>query len=208
MSTFQNKVQCFSKIAEGNKGAFNAFFEYYYPRLIQFALVYVNSIQQAEDVVAEVLTKMLIHRERVFVMEHCEAYIFTSVKNMALSSIKKDHKTVNNSTDYEKIRPAAKGVFDPYELLVEKELGAFVNAIIDKFPPKRKMVYQLIREQNFTYRQVADLMEISERTVEVHLKLAIKSLREGVEIYQDRKNVKKAVIDLVKVLLPMFLFVL
>ena len=208
MATFQNKVQCFSKIAEGNKVAFNAFFEYYYPKLIQFALFYVNSVPQAEDVVADVLTKMLVDRERVFVLENIEAYIYTSVKNKALSSIKKNHRTVLNSPDFEEIKPKIKTEVDPYELLVEKELRACVNLIIKKLPPKRKMVYQLIREQNFSYRQVAGLMEISERTVEVHLKLAVKALREGVEKYLDRKNVKKAVGDLVKVLAPMFLLVL
>jgi RNA polymerase sigma-70 factor (ECF subfamily) len=208
MAIIKNKKLCFAQVAEGRKEAFDAFFEYYYPKLIQFALVYVNSIPQAEDVVADVLTNILIHRKRVFALEYFEAYLYTSVKNKALSSLKKNHRTVYKPPDFEEIIPKFKSVADPYELLVEKELRTCVHGIIQNLPPKRKMVYGLIREQNFTYRQVADLMEISERTVEVHLKLAIKALREGVEKYLDRKNVKKAVKILVKVLFPMFLFVL
>src|SRR5690606_37710903 len=97
---------------------------------------------------------------------------------------------------------------DPHELLMEQELSERVNRIIQNFPPKRKMVYKLIREEGFSYRQVADLMEISERTVEVHLKLAIKDLRENVDQYLDRKTINKPVKELVKILPIMLVFFL
>lgn len=49
------------------------------------------------------------------------------------------------------------------------------------------MVFQLIKDDELTYRQVGEIMEISERTVEVHLKLAIRSFREKISRYLDRK---------------------
>lgn len=210
MAYLENKSLCFDQIAEGNKEAFDFFFKHYYPRLIQFARIYVSCPQQAEDVVADVLTNMLIHRERVFALEHFEAYLFSSVKNKALSSLKKNQRIdpYPPEFEFEDFGPMARTAADPYELLVEQELRARIQRIIECLPPKRKMVYQLIREESFTYRQAADLMEISERTVEVHLKLAVKALRGGIEDYLDRKNVKKAVKDLVKILVPIFLFVL
>lgn len=70
------------------------------------------------------------------------------------------------------------------------------------------MVFQLIKEDGLSYRQVADLMEISERTVEVHLKLAVKVLRQSVKQYMDQKEAKKTMLNLVKVLAPVLLFCL
>lgn len=207
MADLQNKSLCFAQIAEGNKEAFDAFFKHYYPRLIQFARIFVHCQQEAEDVVADVLTNILAHRERVFALEHFEAYLYASVKNKALTSIKKQGKMELYPQEVEDFKPMAKAAADPHELLVEQELRTRIQKIIQGFPPKRKMVFQLIRDEGLSYRQVAHLMEISERTVEVHLKLAVKSLREGVEHYLDRKKAKKAAKDLVKVLAPFLLFI-
>lgn len=208
MADIKNKRLCFTQIAEGNKEAFDDFFKHYYPRLIQFAHIYVKCPQQAEDVVADVLTNLLIHRERVFALEHFEAYLYSSVKNKALTAIKKGGKMDFYPQGIEDFKPIAKVAADPHELLVEQELRTRIQKIIQDLPPKRKMVFQLIREEGLSYRQVAHLMEISERTVEVHLKLAVKSLREGVEHYLDRRKAKKAMKDLVKILAPMLLFFL
>lgn len=206
MADLTNKSLCFAQIAEGNKEAFDVFFRHYYPRLLRFARNFLGCSIQAEDVVAEVLTNLLLHRDRIFALDHFEAYLYSSVKNKALSSLKKNQRTDPYTSDYEDFRPLVSTASDPYEQLVEQELKARVYKIIEDFPPKRKMVYQLIREEGLSYRQVADIMEISERTVEVHLKLAVKALREDVERYLDRKKEKRAVKDLVKVLAPMLFF--
>ena len=186
-----NKNSCFEQIVAGNKEAFDVFFKHYYPKLIQFARIYVNSLQQAEDVVADVLSNLLIHRKRVFALEHFEAYLYTSVKNKALSAIKRKVKTNPYPLEFVEFEPRAGADANPLELLVGQELRDQIFRIIHDLPPKRKMVFQLVREEGLSYRQVAHLMEISERTVEVHLKLAVKALREGVEHYWGQKVVKK-----------------
>lgn len=197
-----------NQIAEGDKKAFDIFFKHYYPKLIQFACIFVSSTQQAEDVVADVLTNMLIHRKRVFILEHFEAYLYSSVKNKALSSIKRQEKVNSYPQNLQNFRQMAAVSADPHELLVEQELHTLIREIIHNFPPKRKIVFQLIREDGLSYRQAADLMEISERTVEVHLKLAVKALRQRIEQYMDQKETKKAMLNLVKVLAPLLLSVL
>jgi RNA polymerase sigma-70 factor (ECF subfamily) len=53
------------------------------------------------------------------------------------------------------------------------------------------MVFQLIREEGFSYRQVGELLDISERTVEVHLKLAIEALRQRINQYISEGQAKE-----------------
>src|SRR5665811_657228 len=122
MAELKNKRLCFTQIAEGDKKAFDIFFQHYYPRLLQFAHIYISCNQQAEDVVSEVLTNMLIQRERVFALEHFESYLYSSVKNKALSAIKKQGKMEFYPQKAEDFKPLAKAAADPYELLVEQEL--------------------------------------------------------------------------------------
>jgi len=190
MNSF-NKRSCFDQIAAGNKKAFDDFFKHYYPKLVQFARMYVNSLQQAEDVVADVLTNLLIHRQRVFALEHFEAYLYSSVKNKCLSTIKRKDWANPYPLEFVDFQPKTQGVADPFDVLIEKELQDQIGRIIHNLPPKRKMVFQLVREEGLSYRQVSQLMDISDRTVEVHLKLAIEALREGVEKYLEKSKAKK-----------------
>lgn len=208
MFDLKAKYLCFSRVAEGNKDAFDEFFAHYYPRLIQFAIIYVKCPSQAEDVVSDVITNLLVHRQRVFVLDHFESYLYSSVKNKALNTIKKQQRHDVYSQGIEISKSFIRDSSDPHELLVEKELHTIIQSVVQNFPPKRKMVFQLIREEDLSYRQVAHLMNISERTVEVHLKLAVKSLRENVEQFFDRKKAKQKVKDLVKIMSPMFFMVL
>ncbi len=187
MADIENRSLCFAQIAKGNKEAFDVFFESYYPKLLQFARIFLQSHQQAEDVVADVLTNLLIHRERVFALDHFEAYLYSSVKNKALSSLKKLKKVEPGQDPEVEYRPLETPTSDPHQLMEQREFTDYILQVIENLPPKRKVVFQMIREEGFSYREVADLLEISERTVEVHLKLAVKDLRENIETYLDRK---------------------
>ncbi len=205
MNTIKDNHLLFNQIAAGDKKAFDTFFKHYYPKLIQFACIFACSVQQAEDIVSDVLTNMLIHRKQVFILAHFEAYLYASVKNKALSSIKKQERVSNYAQAYQDFKHMPALSPDPHELLVGHEFHALVHESIENFPPKRKMVFQLIREEGFSYRQVSDLMEISERTVEVHLKLAVKALRQTVEQYLDQKEIKNTALKLVRALAPLLL---
>ena len=191
MNENNDKRLCFTRIAEGDKKAFDAFFEQYYPKLLQFARIFVQSQPLAEDVVAEVLTNMLAQRERVFRLEHFEAYLYSSIKNKALSSLKKQNRVKNFPDDVQNHKSLNSVSTDPHTLLVVKEMDTIVAEVIRSFPPKRHMVFQLIKEEGFSYRKVAELMNISERTVEVHLRMAVKSLRERIEQYIEEEHTKK-----------------
>lgn len=208
MSDMKEKSLWFVRIAEGNKEAFDAFFKHYYPKLIQFACIFVNSTQQAEDVVSEVLTNILIHRERVFALDHFEAYLYSSVKNKALTANKKQQRTSSFAQERQNVKPLSATSSDPHQLLADQEFHLLIRKVINDLPPKRKMVFQLIREEQLSYRQVAELMNISERTVEVHLKLAVKTLRQATEQYLRANDATKSMHQLVKNLSPLLFYYL
>ena len=206
MSETNDKHLLFSQVAAGDKQAFDTFFDRYYAKLVQFAGIFVHDEPQAEDIVADVLTRMLVHRERVFRLPHIEAYLYASVKNRALSSLKKQERVTYFSQQLPPLTHAAPVVASPYEVLVTQELHRLIDKTIQALPPKRRMVFQLLREEDLSYRQVADLMEISERTVEVHLRLAIKTLRQVVEHYLGQQETKEPVLNWVKVGASLLLF--
>ncbi len=161
-----------------DKEAFTCLFNRYYSRLVQFAMLFVSNHTLAEDVVSEVLIRLLRRRKELSGIENFQGYLFQSVKNEAINQLKHQRRDqVFRPIDNEKdiFLP---DVTDPHECLVEKELREAVSAIVEALPPKRRMVYRLIKDEGMRYKDVSVLLEISERTVEVHLKLAIRELRE------------------------------
>lgn len=170
-----------SRIAESDdKAAFTCLFNLYYNRLVQFAMVFVASHSLAEDVVSEVLIRLLRKRKELNSIQNFPAYLFQSVKNEGLNQLKlqkKERLFMPLDDEDDVFFP---DLTDPHEWMVEKELRGIVTTIVEKLPPKRRMVYKMIKDEGMKYKDVAELLEISERTVEVHLKIAIRELREAV----------------------------
>ena len=209
MNELKDKSLSFIRIAQGDKQAFDDFFHQYYPCLVRYTRAIVHCEQQAEDIVADVLTNLLARREKVFALPHFEAYLYTSVRNKAITFLKRRKDTAVSSTELRKLTRTTGSAASPYELLVEEELDALARRVIQNLPPKRRRAFQLFRERNLSYRQVADAMHISERTVEVHLRMAVKTLRRAVEDYLDQKEAKRSAVNLSEMIAPLLvLFIL
>ena len=177
------------KIAEeDDRQAFETFFNAYHARLIQFAMLFTCNYQQAEDVVSEVFIRILRKKKNLATIENIESYLFFSVKNESINHIKKDNqrrqiRIQDNEFDY-----LVSEYTDPVQKLIDDELRNFVTATIEALPPKRKIAYKLVKDEGMTYKQAAELLDISERTVEVHLKLAVKELRKALSQYLKKKE--------------------
>lgn len=167
---------------ENDRSSFNIFFRHYHTRLIRFAILFVHNYDHAEDIVSNVLVRILKNREKVFLMENFESYLFQSVKNESINFLKREKKLATYSIDDEDDFICGEFV-DPLEKLITDELRVLVTRTVEGLSPKRRMVYKLIKDEGLKYREVAGLLDISERTVEVHLKFAVKEVREAVVGY-------------------------
>jgi RNA polymerase sigma factor (sigma-70 family) len=70
--------------------------------------------------------------------------------------------------------------FDPEQLLITAEMLGFIYKAIDQLPPKCKMVFKLAKEDGLKYREVAEVLNISVKTVENQLAIALQKIGEVV----------------------------
>jgi len=154
----------------------------YYEKFIKISLQYVRGYNNVEDIVSEVFIKILNGIDKIKTIDRVEAYLFTMVKNQCLDFLKKkNNKSLVLIDDYEDNFLVESG-----DLRIEiegNELSTVINNCIAQYPPKRKMVYRLIKEERLKYKEVAVILSISPKTVEHHLELALKSLREVLELF-------------------------
>ena len=164
-----------------DREAFRLMFHYYHTRLVRFALLFDSSRFGAEDTVSEVMIRMFRRRKELFLLENFEPYLFRAVKNEALNKLRSEKVFLSFSQVV--FTATTQTTLDPHEMLIGVELYCHINKLIERLPPKRQRVYRLIKDDGMCYKEVAKLMDISERTVEVHLKIAVRELRSAITGY-------------------------
>lgn len=172
-------------VEENDQRAFSDFFDHYHTRLINLALLFLPEYDLAEEVVSEVLLKLLQKKGDLLKINNFEGYLFRMIKNQALNLLKtrsKENRNVRVDDIQDYLLPDGS---DPVKEMINKDLGETLNRAIQKLPPKRKLVFKMVKDENMSYKEVGEILEISERTVEVHLKLAIEDLRSILQKYYD-----------------------
>lgn len=84
---------------------------------------------------------------------------------------------------------------NPERLFLDDELRNLIYRTVENLPPRRKMIYKLIKDDGLKYKEVAALMEIAPKTVENHLDLAIKEIRQAVTAYLEGKKEKHPILN-------------
>lgn len=176
-----------TRIGYEDRKAFDQFFEHYYPRLLKFAVHYVKSYANAEEIVGDVFVKILKRKDMLGQIENFNGYIFQSVKNQALSFINKKKPDIFLTEDEEDYLMTDHKT--PESEFLDQELSSHLTKAIDNLPAKRKMIYKLIKEDGLKYQEAADLLGVSVKTIEVHMGLAISNIREALKGYiADKKS--------------------
>ena len=150
---------------------------------MRFCLYYVQSPEAAEEIVSEVFIKCWNNRKTLINIERPETYMFVAVKNQSLKYCKKFssiHLVELESTDEWRMMDLA----DPAQKLERKELHHQLNQAIETLPPQARMVFKLIKEDGLKYKEVAEILAISPRTVQTQLFRAIDKLRKALSSYK------------------------
>lgn len=178
MNQAEEKI-VFRNIKQGKEQAFEQLFKTYYSYLCLFATKIIEDEVAAEEIVQEFFVKFWEKRENIEIESSIKNYLFRSVKNLCLNHIK--HNLVRAQYAQHVITEAEKNQYrDNY---IEIDLQERIEKSIDALPEKRREIFRLSREEGLKYREIADKLKISIKTVEAQMGLAIKTLRESLKDY-------------------------
>lgn len=163
-------------IAENDQEAYSSFFDYFYPRLYRVCLEYVKIPSAAEDVVSDVIYNLLKNRKELKTINRIGPYLYTAVKNKSLSWIR-DEKKMLTHDKIEEVEDYI--IFEENEdinLPIDLDLKHIFDNTVKNLPKQRQLVFRLIREEGLLPEEVAELLNISVRTIEKHMQLTIRAL--------------------------------
>ncbi len=159
------------------KGWFEEVYEANFERLFRYAFSITKDKQLAEDVVSEVFLNIWNKRPDYSNIQELGSYLHVSVKHLAIRMASKDLRRFSYS-NYDETLQISDAV-DPENLLLGKELDELVTTILSDLSLHNRVVYDLAKNKGYTNQQIADELGISKRTVESHLHLALRKIKEG-----------------------------
>jgi RNA polymerase sigma-70 factor (family 1) len=162
-------------IRAGDVNAFEAMFHAYHAPMCAFAYRYLGARDLAEEIVQEVFLFVWERREGWDVRSSVRSYLFTAVRNAALSYLRHERVVRRRESEVRRLQPEPPP--SPDLAAVEAETVAAVRRAVERLPERCRLAFTLHREQGLTYAEVAAVLGISPRTVEVQIGRALKSLR-------------------------------
>jgi len=152
----------------------------YYERLCRYIFSLSANRAQAEDIVQEVMLQFWKKRHKSQIHTSISAYLYQSVRNKYIDALKKNR---HHNTYLAQLQLNAIVEIENEAATVRAERLAALHQAIAALPTKRKEVFILSKMQHLKYKEIAEQLDISERTVEAHIRKALIFLRERLLVY-------------------------
>lgn len=178
-STTIDIVELQLRLAQGDEAAFKTLYEYYSPRLFQFAYAIVHSREIAEEIVADVYLQIWQKRVRIGALENLNWYLYITTRNISYTYYRKNNR--RRQFDFDEAALSYYQVHaTPEEILIGQEVLQVINQAINGLPPKCKLIFRLIKEENLRYKEVAELLHLTPKTVENQMGIAVRKIHEAI----------------------------
>ena len=166
----QQAVACFD-----DTQAYKQLFLLFYPSLVNFAASIIKSKEAAEEIVSDVFIKIWEKRQHLEKIENLSFYLFTAVKNRCVNQFNEfRNRTEININD---VTVEFKSLYhDPEQKMISAEAIRQIQEAIHELPPRCRLIFKLVKEEGLKYKEVAELLELSVKTVENQMSLAFKKI--------------------------------
>ena len=171
------------QLIDGQEDAFCKLYANYKERLFYFALKFVKSKDFAEDIFQDVFTAVWKNRSFINPHEPFSSFVYTIARNRILNLLRdlsyeddlKEH-ILSNAIDFDE---------GTHEMVIADDLKSIINKAVEGLTPRQKEVFQMSREGEMSYKEIADRLGLSVYTVQEYIASSLKSIRSYLSKYGD-----------------------
>lgn len=168
-----------------DESAYREIFICFHKPLQQFAYSFVKSRELAEEIVSDVFLKIWLNRAELEQIENLKVYLYVSIKNTALKYLLKQHRQVAISIDELEVELESFSR-TPEEIMLTAEMLHKIRESVQSLPPRCKIIFKLIKEDGLKYKEVAEILNISIKTIDNQLAIALKKISKALSIDLER----------------------
>jgi RNA polymerase sigma-70 factor (ECF subfamily) len=171
---------------EHSRDAYRELFLILHRPLCQFAAGILKSNYDAEEVVSDVFIHIWEKRHTLTSIESPRMYFYMSVKNRSLNLLAKQKRQQALDAGYWSVN-LSQLFANPEELMMTEELMQKLRKAIQELPARCQLIFKLVKEDGLKYREVAELLQISVKTVEAQMAIALRRLSQCMQLSIPRR---------------------
>jgi RNA polymerase sigma-70 factor, ECF subfamily len=162
------------KLNEGDIGAFELIFKMHYANLCRYLLMLFKNQSVIDHIAQDVFVYIWENRETITIKTSIRSYLYSAGRYKAINQIRnlKRHEQIEESFAVKEFSE------NTTERMVElKDLDRIVNDAIKSLPARCQQIFRLSRDQDLSYKEIAQMLDLSVNTVENQMSIALKKLR-------------------------------
>ncbi len=171
-----NETDLLHMLSEGSEYAFRELFQTHKNKIYKVALAYVKSPAIAEEVVQDVFLKVWLHRENLRDVKSFESWVHTVGKNQIVNRYKRTLTDNKMRAEYQQQSISAEDN-QTFSRVLDKEYERILQKGLSLLSTQQREIYRLVKERGYTYKEAAEILNISPLTVKTHLARAMNFLR-------------------------------
>lgn len=160
--------------------AYNELFARFYPRMLQLTSRYVNDTMKAEELCMDQLFNLWAKRHQLNITGNFSHYLFRSIRNLVIDHLRKN---IPVETSLDELKEAHPMDWSADSRLLTEEVEQAYRHALDELSPQRREAFILSREENLTYSEIAQRMNLSVNTVENYMAAALGCIRSNMKEY-------------------------
>lgn len=178
--SFVEKV-LISKLQVGDPNAFSSIFNTYYPDLVIFASRFTHDLNDSEEIVQETFVNLWADRESLMIKNSLKSYLLKAVQNKCIDWYR--HKKIIQGHIDSVAKEPTKLTLDTDSYLLYSELNEQIENALSKLPTEIAEAFRMNRHKGLKYQEIADILGVSVRTIEVRIGKALFLLRKSLNDY-------------------------
>lgn len=155
---------------------FESLYQKYYIKTRYFAQQYLTDQEEAEEIAQETFITLWQQREDIKQELNIQSFILTIAKNKCLNILRKRIST-QKYKDYISLQETAANISalsdNSFNQIHYRELQELIENTLHELPPKTRLIYQMNREQQMPYNEIAQSLQLSVKSIEYHMTKAL-----------------------------------
>ena len=168
-----------SAMRKGDKNAFNILFRRYYPILCAYCHRFVD-LEDAEEIVQDIMLWLWESKNMEIITTSLSQYLFKAAYHRAINKITKDEVKHRADTFFFK---EMQEMLEDTDFYIIEELNKRIKTAISNLPPSYREAFTMHRFQNMSYKEIAETLNVSPKTIDYRIQQALKLLRVELKDY-------------------------
>ena len=176
------------RLQDGDKASFERVFEYFYHRLFVYINEYVHDSEVTKNILQDVFLILWEKKSILLDDTNLNAWLYTVAKNKALKYLRHEEYVKNHveislkSQNENSLYASALESLDTSEFAF-REIEKIIQRTLATMPENAQAIFKFSRYENLKNREIAEKLNISEKTVEANITKSLKLLRVALKDY-------------------------